>query len=310
MIPALSRKFKQIRKAARLLALFRAVSFLPLSAAYALASVIGYIDAIFKNSYLSAVTSGMEYVKTGKFSLSQSQVQDYVKRHSQMMAREVLDSYRVPRLGVEQISRISSISGLASLRQSLQEGRGAIILVCHYSRLNMVALTLGHMGISTGIITQCVDRRNIMLDWVDRIYLQEKLRKYRQVSRGTLVTLEDNLRPIYKAISANEPVIMLMDAWHPRFRKFNHYPFLGGEIRLPAGALRIGMKTGAPMFYGVVRERGWQVDVALTDLPGPADTSLNTAVNLLEADVIERPWEWWQWYNIAELWKSEDFHAG
>ena len=296
----------QLGKAARLLFLFRGIAGLPLPLAYRAAGMIGSIDCFFMPAYLKAISAGMAYVNTGSFSLAERQVKGFTKRHGQMMAREIVDSYIVSGRGMAALGRICSLSGADLVRQKLGRGNGLIILVCHYSRLNMVACSLGCSGISTGIITQCVDRRNKLLDWVDRSYLSGKLKRYHEVTRGTLVTLEDNLRPIYKALLRNEAVILLMDAFHPRFKRFNSYPFLGGRVRLPVGALRLAEKTGAPMVYGVARENGWRVEVNIRDLPLPAEAALEAAVAELGADIVKRPWEWWQWFNIREIWRPEN----
>lgn len=301
----LFRRLKQIGKAARLLAMFRVISAMPLPLAYRLAGAVGTLDGLIKSSYLRSFSDGMEYVRSGGFDLSRREIEKFTIRHARMMAGEIVDSYVVSGRNIETLGRICSLSGRELVDAKLNEGRGCIILVCHYSRLNMVALGLGYSGIETGIITQCVDRRNRMLDWVDRRYLSAKIKRYHEVTRGTLVTLEDNLRPIYKALLRNEAVILLMDAFHPRFKRFNSYPFLGGSLRLPQGALRLAERAGAPMIYGVTREKGWHVQVDIRDLPASPGQALEAAVGNLEKDVKKRPWEWWQWFNIREMWRPE-----
>jgi len=297
---------KRIGKAARLLGLFRIISMMPIPLAYRLAGMIGNLDHFFHTAYLQATRNGLVYLRTGKFRLSDREIEDFTRRHARMMAREVVDSWMVSGRNMNVLGRISSLSGAGLVRQKLDQGKGLLILVCHYSRLNMVACTLGREGISTSIITQCVDRRNRYLDWVDRYYLSGKLERYQQVTKGTLVTLEDNLRPVYKALFNNEPVILLMDAFHPKFIRFNEYPFLGGKIRLPAGALRLAEKTGAPMVYGVARENGWKIEVDVKSLPGSFEEAHREAALKLEQDVLARPWEWWQWCNIRDVWKAEN----
>ncbi len=297
--------FHQAAKAARLLCLFRLLSIFPLPVAYRLAGLVGRLDAAFGNAYLSAIASGMSRVRTDCFALPPYRIAGHVSMHSMMMAREVIDAYITGRRGGHLPGEISSLSGHEIIRDSLDAGQGVIVLVSHYSRLNMVACSLGHAGIPTGIITQCVDRRNRLLDWVDRAYLSGKLERYHRVTRGPLVTLEDNLRPIYRALLEGQAVIMLMDAFHPRFRRFVSYPFLGGSISLPAGALRLAGKTGASMVYGVARESGWHVDVEIRPLPGEPGDAMSAAVEELERDVMERPWEWWQWFNIREIWQKQ-----
>ena len=295
----------QAAKAIRVLGVFPLISLLPLPTAYSIATLIGKLDAGRDTPYLQGLSAGLKRCFPDLADRPQM-LKQWLKNHCCMQAREMLDAYVIGRQTGRSIGRLSEISGRQYLTHALEKGRGVIIVLSHYSRLNMLACTLGLTGQQTGILSQAVDRRNPFLDWVDRTYLQNKLRIYYRITKGTGVTLEDDLRGIYRALKANEAVVILLDAYNPRLRRFREYPFLGGTLSLPTGIERISGATKAALVYGVVKESGWRVKAEIRPLPGTGAEAMAQAVRELEQDVSERPWEWWQWGFIKTMWHPTD----
>ncbi|MDL1959660.1 MAG: hypothetical protein LWX01_09000 [Deltaproteobacteria bacterium] len=296
----------QAAKAIRMLGVFPLISLLPLPVAYSIATWIGTLDSRRESPYIKDLRAGLKrcfpYLEDRPDVLRR-----WLKNTCCMQAREMLDAYVIGRQTGRSIGRLSEISGRQYLTHALENGRGVIIVLSHYSRLNMLACTLGLTGQQTGILTQAVDRRNPFLDWVDRTYLRNKLRTYYRITKGTGVTLEDDLRGIYRALKANEAIVILLDAYNPRLRRFRKYPFLGGKLYLPTGIERISVATKAALVYGVVKENGWRVKAEIRPLPGTGAEAMLQAVRELEQDVSERPWEWWQWGYMNTMWYPVDF---
>jgi len=295
----------QAAKAIRMLGVFPLISLLPLPMAYNIATWIGTLDSRRESPHIKGLRAGMKRCFPDLADRPEI-LKQWLKDHCCMQAREMLDAYVIGRQTGRSIGRLSKISGRQYLTHTLEKGRGVIIVLSHYSRLNMLGCTLGLAGQSTGSLSQAVDRRNPFLDWVDRAYLRNKLRTYYRITKGTGVTLEDDLRGIYRALKTNEAVVILMDAYNPRLRRFREYPFLEGKLCLPTGIERIGGATKAALVYGVVKENGWRVKAEIRPLPGTGAEAMAQAVRELEQDVAERPWEWWQWGYINTMWHPMD----
>ncbi len=296
-------RFGQIKKALKLLALFPALSCLPPSAAYRIASLIPPMDDKALKSYLAGMRTGLARCLGDKIG-NGDVLEDFLKRHVNMLAMEALDSYIIPKQTGKTIGRISVLHGKTHLDKALSQGKGVIIVTAHYGRLNMLAYTLGLMGQNTGILTQNIGKDNPLLDWVDRKYLQKKLKSYYQVTKGTGITLGDNQRKIFRALGRNEAMVILMDAYHPDFRNMREHPFLGGTIKLPTGIERISERTRSPLVYGIVKGgQGWRVRAELRPIDGYGKEAFDRAVEELEKDVRERPWDWWQWGYMNSMWK-------
>jgi lauroyl/myristoyl acyltransferase len=127
---------------------------------------------------------------------------------------------------------------------------------------------------------------------------------------GAWIHINEGLRRLYRVVGGGETVVMLLDAYDPRFRLALDYPFLGGRLQVAAGILRIAKRTGARLVYGVVKERDWRVEVSLRPLPADPEAAMARAVVELEQDVRERPWEWWQWPLTGRLWHPREGKEG
>ena len=295
----------QAAKAIRMLCVFPLISMLPLPVAYNIATWIGTLDSRRESPYIKGLRAGMKNCFPDLADRPEV-LKQWLKKHCCMQAREMLDAYVIGRQTGRSIGRLSEISGRQYLTHALEKGRGVIIVLSHYSRLNMLPCTLGLTGQQTGVLTQAVDRRNPFLDWVDRTYLRNKLQTYYRITKGTGVTLEDDLRGIYRALKANEAVVILLDAYNPRLRRFREYHFLGGKLCLPTGIERISVATKATLVYGVVKENGWRVKAEIRPLPGTGAEAMVQAVREFEQDMLERPWEWWQWGYMNTMWHPMD----
>jgi len=290
-------------KAIRLLALYPAISHLPMGAAYALARFISPMDRAFRTSYMAQWKQGIQRINTKKQLVPASKLDACVKEHLTMLSWEAVDTCLVPRLTPERMKTLSRISGLEHIREALKLKKGLIIVTSHFCRLNMTAYTLGHLGIKNGILSQVVDKDNPHLDWVDRIYLTKKLQHYYRLTGGTGLTLKDNPRLIYRALERNEIMVILMDAFPHTIRNFYEVPFLGGTLKLPKGIARISQRTGAPLVYSVVKPRSeWKVSVELRPINGTGEEGFREACKELEKDVKALPCQWWQWPYMHTMW--------
>lgn len=280
--------------------LFRPLAALPLPVAYRAAGLIGRCDARYNAPARAAVRKGLAQAFPRRPAV---ELDDWTRRYFQMLAREQLDTFTMP---VRTPANSADLLGLRAgslelLRAARGGGRGVIIAMAHYGRINLLLLALALAGERLGMLTMVIDQRNRELNPVDRAYLYRKNRTLLDFIRGSWITLGDDLRALYRALARGETLVLLFDAHTPeRRQRHRAVPFLDGELRVPVGIARLARHTGARVVYGVAHQHDWRVEAELRPLPEDPDAALRAAVAELERDVYHAPWLWWHW-NILEL---------
>ena len=276
------------------------VSQLPRGVAYPLVTRLGkrYFwqhERDWVHAYRTGLSVGLNEA-TGE------QLDTWTRAHFGMLARETLDVYRLPGL-----SRQSSFPwGKLEAAELLGDdsGQGKIIVMAHMGRPVLLSTALGLAGLSIGMLSQVVDARNPNLDEPTRGFLLHKMNHVVRLSGGRWVTTADNLRVMYDALQQGESIIIMMDLVEPDLRRRMSFPFLGGQLHLPPGIVRIAQRVGARLYYGRALDRGAKASCSVVPLPLDPVLALRVATQLLEADVKEVPWQWWQWNNFQLMWSK------
>lgn len=296
----------QTRKWLRLYGLFQPLSRLPLGLAYRAADAIGRHDFRHLHDARTAIGNGLDSAFP-RLAADPALRKDWIQRHFTMMSREIMDTFVMERLHAgnsQQLVRLDP-AALALMRESKREGRGTILVMAHFGRLNLVLLALAMAGFPLGMLTIAVDERNPELGAVDRKYLGHKVGTLLRHIRGRWVKLGDNMRGLYEGLQAGETIVILMDAYHPAQGSNKlQIPFLDGILEINQGIERIARKTGANLVYGAARENGWRVEASLRSLPDGPPAALRQAVSCLEQDILETPWAWWHWNILDYIWSA------
>ncbi|HHB12157.1 MAG TPA: hypothetical protein ENK62_03040 [Chromatiales bacterium] len=274
---------------------FPALAGLPMPLGYGFAGWVGGRDRRCSDPLARAMGHGL--ARAGV-----ADVEAALSRFFAMRAREVLDAWWIRKLTTIQGTRLMRLRGESLLEQQRAAGRGVILVMAHYGRLNLLLLALALKGHRLGMLTMDPDDPDLPMDPTERDFLRAKVTGLHRRIGGPWVTINDDLRRLYRALEAGETVVMLLDAYSPRFRLALDYPFLDGTLHVAPGILRVARRTGAALVYGRVKERDWRVDVELRPLPDEPEAGMAQAVAELEHDVRERPWEWWQWPLTGRLW--------
>lgn len=279
---------------------FRGLSLLPERIAYWFASRLGDWDSRQENDWAAAFSRGLRLA----FPLqTESFIAGSVQAHFRMMAREVLDVFYLPRRRVAHLGSVFFPSGFEILKRPEMDGRGTIIAMAHYGRPIMLSTALGLSGYRIGMLSQAVDERNTALNQVEQRYLQYKMRHTVAQAGGSWITTMGSMRRLYEALNRGETIIIMLDVFEPDPAKRFQAPFLGGILEIPTGIIRVAKKTGARLVYGVARELGRTVAPELRPLPDDPEAALAVAVRELEKDVLEAPWQWWQWRQFEHVWR-------
>lgn len=279
--------------------LFRPLAFLPAIIAYRIARFIGYVDSRINSTAAKAYFDGLSKAQPH---LSATQRGCFWQGHCEMMAREILDIFRLSKISSDNCQQIIDIQGLDVLQQARQGARGVILAMGHFGRPTMLSTGLGVNGHKIGMVTQIIDERNPNLNSVERGYLAFKMKQTVAASQGRWIMLGGSMRSLYDGLKSGEVIILLFDLYEGRQKNVEQTAFLGGQLTLPRGIERVAKKTGAKIIYGVARDAGRRVEVELRGLPEEPHEALLAAVKELEKDVSKTPWQWWQWGMIDHIW--------
>lgn len=276
--------------------LFPALARMPMPLGYRLAGSVGARD-------LRCAGPEKEAFRAGVAGSGLIDPRIALERFYRMRAREVLDAWWIRRVGGRAAGRLLSVAGEVRLSRLESQGRGVILVMAHYGRLNLLLLALALRGHRLGMLTVDVDDPRLPLHAAERAFLRFKVAGLHRRIGGAWIHINEGMRRLYRAVGGGETVVVLLDAYDPRFRLTLDYPFLDGRLHVAAGILRVARRTGAALLYGVVRERDWRVQVELRSLPEEPEAAMAQAVAELESDVQARPWEWWQWPLVGRLWR-------
>lgn len=294
----------QTRKWLRLYGLFQPLSRLPLALAYRAAGAIGRHDFRHLHDARTAIGNGLDSAFP-HLAADPALRKDWIQRHFTMMSREIMDTFVMERLhpgNSQQLVQLDPAS-LALMQETKREGRGTILVMAHFGRLNLVLLALAMAGFPLGMLTIAVDERNPELGAADRKYLGHKVGTLLRHIRGRWVKLGDNMRGLYEGLQAGETIVVLMDAYHSaQGGNKLQIPFLDGILEINQGIERIASKTGANLIYGAAKENGWRVEARLRPLPDAPPAALRQSVSYLEQDILESPWAWWHWNILDYIW--------
>src|SRR5450759_1429251 len=284
----------------RYFVVFRGLSWMPERIAYRLASRIGDMDMRRQTAWAESLASGLRVAFPSR---ADSFIVGSVQENFRMMAREVLDVFYLSRRRVQDLGKVFLSSGFGALEQATQGGQGTIIAMAHYGRPIMLSTALGLSGYKVGMLSQAVDERNPTLNPAEQTYLQYKLRHTVAQAGGRWITTMDNLRLLYQALNRGETIIIMLDVLEPDPGKRFEAPFLGGIMGTPMGIVRLATRTGARLVYGVAKEQGRVVAPELRPLPEQPEAAMVAAIRELEKDVLEAPWQWWQWGHFGQVWR-------
>lgn len=253
----------------------------------------------FEQDWIKAYRAGLQQAFP---QATHEQVENWVYQHFGMMAREELDVFYLTRMRINTLDQMLSLSA-AALLEHRQLG-GKIIIMAHAGRPIMLSSALGLSGLSIGMLSQVIDERNPHLDAPTRAYLQYKMHHTVHLAGGRWVTTADHLRVMYDALKQGETLIIMMDLVEANPDRQIKLNFLGGQLKLPPGIIRMAQSTGAKLYYGRALDQNNMAQCSIVALPDDPILAMQTAADLLEADVKQAPWQWWQWNNLPLLWNQ------
>ncbi len=211
----------------------------------------------------------------------------------QNFSKYVIDFFRYGKFNSQKVDRLVSIEHPEAIEQSLDYGRGVIVVSAHYGSWEIGAGVLAGMGYP-----------------LNAVVLREKNQKTnrlfesRRGRRGIQsIGLGSAAMGVIRALRKKQFVAILADRDYSRNNR--QTPFFGVPASLPAGPAIICMKTGAPLLPAfLVRQEDdnyllrFKKPVTLDSNP-TVDSIQSSICRILEEEISKNPT---QWYMFREFW--------
>ncbi|MGD8626332.1 MAG: hypothetical protein PVJ34_17470 [Anaerolineae bacterium] len=241
---------------------------LPPRAGYWLARRVGALLYIFSPHLRRVVTHNLDHVLGPE--ASDAELEAAVRRALVNIAKGHYDLFRVSRLTKEEIRALVDVDGMPEFLQMLESGQGAVVITAHLGNIDIVGQTpLIHGVPITGAVEHIQPER-----------LFRYLLKLRQSHGLQLLPSDGSMLGLFRALKRGEIVALPCDRGFADNARF--VEFFGRPARLPDGAVRIALRTGAPLVPAFVQRRS--DDRFLIEIEPPLELSRSGD---LEADVAD-----------------------
>lgn len=186
--------------------------------------------------------------------------------------------------------------GEAKMKQLLTRGKGAILASAHLGNWEIMGGLIASRGIGINAIAKAQNNQ-----FFDRILIENRNKiNLKSIPRTSF------LRPIMRALSANEIVAFLSD-------QFDHHgselEIFGNSTKLPIGAAELAVKTGIPLFFSYIFREGRIHHMYVSDEIIPVNTGNREADTIATANLIIKEMEKAieqhpdQWLWMHKLWR-------
>ena len=270
------------------------LALLPASIGYRLARHAGRLAARLDEQRLALADASLSAVMPA---MSPAQRRATLLAQQGMLAREVLDVYRLRKLTPQSLPRLIRLEGMEHLRAAQASGRPVILYSAHFGRLIMPAMALGVMGVKTSCLTADITHPRVPTP--ERRYLGFKLAEMQRLMGGDMIQRGDPLRRLYRVLHEHGVLIVILDAPPAKDDAVARFPFLGGTARLSVGTLRLARRTGAVLIPYFALERDGMIEgrfLEALDLTGLDDAAALTRLFApIEQQIRRHPDHWWLW---------------
>ena len=216
------------------------VWILPLRVTYALGALGGRM--------LCAVSRGKALVIAAEFArifpaASPDEIRIMVRDSFVIYAVSELEVLLYPRLSPTFVKRFVMIDGIEHLDAALDAGKGVLLFQAHFGAFQMVMPVIGHSGYVMNQISASAEvwKRDDTAA-LERKGLDLKAR-YERLLPVKHIPVHGSLRPVFRALSANEIVGVTIDGGEGA--KTETIRFLGREANFQSGGVDLALRTGA-----------------------------------------------------------------
>lgn len=220
----------------------------------------------------------------------EEQVQALVREACVNIAKSHYDLFRVNRLTADEIRGLTKIEGQEHVEQALARGKGVILVSAHVGNIDVV----GQLPLTYGVpITGPVEHIK-----PERLF--QYVRELRQSHGVRLLPSDGPLMEMFRALKRGEIVGLPCD--RDIADNSREFEFFGALARLPDGAVRVALRTGASLIPAFVLRL--PDDSFLARIEPPLDlphtgnreadviASMEMVIAIMERYISEHPEQW------------------
>jgi lauroyl/myristoyl acyltransferase len=215
------------------------VPMVPTRLGYALAHWTGRIVASAMPSQRAVVRSNLRHVVGPQ--VPEAEVDQLARRTYTYMVKNYFDMFRVPRLSVQQVDSLVSLTGWEHVATALAAGRGAIIGAIHY----------GNVDLAMQKVAPLAQRLTGPAEHLKPERLYQYLVGLRSSKGVHLIPADGILTELFRALKRNELVGLALD--RDTTDSGRVASLFGAPARLPDGAVQLALRTGAPVVFAHCR---------------------------------------------------------
>jgi KDO2-lipid IV(A) lauroyltransferase len=228
---------------------------------------------------------------------SEEQLEATVHRACVNIMKGHYDLFRLSRLSLDEIVAITRVEGREHMDAALAQGKGAILISAHFGNVDIMAQIPPAFGIPISGAVEHIQ--------------PERLFKYilglRTRHGVRMIPSDGPMMELYRALKRGELIGLPCD--RSIADSTREVEFFGAPAQLPAGPVRLALRTGAPLIPGFGQRLAddtflARIEPAL-DLPRTGDREADIAAGMeMIADVLERTISQApdQWLVAASVW--------
>jgi lauroyl/myristoyl acyltransferase len=271
------------------------VGRLPPRAGYWLAIKVSPLLYMFSPGLRRTVQSNMHHVLGPE--ASADWVEATTRKAFVNIAKGHYELFRVPRLSVNEIKGLADIQGMDYMYEALALGHGVIVVSAHFGNVDLV----GQLPIAHGL------RISGAVQHIQPERLFRYLLKLRTSHGLRLIPNDEPLVGLFRALKRGEMIALPCDrdiADHGSVIEF-----FGTPTRLPDGAIRVALRTGAPVIPAFVLrlpDNTFRVDIEpplplahTGDTEADVEAGMRLVVETMERHISQHPE---QWLVAAPIW--------
>ena len=266
-------------------------TFLPLRAAYGLATVLSYAKYYISPRDRKAVIGNLLRILPVE---EHGRVHAYAKQVFVCFGKYLIEFFRVKYLKKEDVGKIMTIIGLEYVDEALKRGKGVIIVAAHLDNWELGGICMALLGYP--FVAVALPHRHRL---VNAFFNRQRER----IGAVVVPSLGIALRRIYEALHKNQLVALVGDRVFSSNGKL--MDFLGDKKMIPRGPAILATRTGAAIITGFV-SRDEQDHHTLTfsrplDQGLTEDEYIEAYTRSIEAQIRKYPT---QWMMFREFWKE------
>jgi lauroyl/myristoyl acyltransferase len=213
-------------------------------------------------------------------------------------ARYMIDLLWVSNSTREEREAVVTILGWDHLMGALDRGKGLLIVTGHLGNWDLPAAIMAGRGFPVNVIVETLEPPA----W------NERVQAIRERIGLRAIPMETGVRDLYAALARNETLALVFD--RPLEQGGVPVTFFGAETRVPEGAARLALRTGAAVIGAVGVRRGDRI-ITLVSPPFEVERTgdrrrdtvklTQSIVTWLEGHVRQRPS---QWFMFRDFWPT------